>query len=104
MQQTIYKKLRLTPDLTKKARLLEIAGDETRIRILCLMFEHGKACVSEIAKSLDMSVASISHHLQIMRDNGYFTSEKIGNSVCYILQKNEFIDGLKEIICDLDTN
>jgi len=102
MQQIAYKKLNLTRDLTRKARLLEIAGDETRIRILCLMFEYGKACVSEIAESLNMSVASISHHLQIMRDNGYFTTERIGNSVCYILVKNEFIDGLKEVICDLE--
>lgn len=85
--------------MMKKARLLEIAGNQTRVRILCFMFEHKKAWVSEIADALDMSIGSISHHLQIMRDNGLFFSERFGNKVCYRLSDSRFIRKLKEIIC-----
>jgi ArsR family transcriptional regulator, lead/cadmium/zinc/bismuth-responsive transcriptional repressor len=90
----------LTPDLIKKARLLAIAGDQTRIRILCFMFENKKACVSDIAEALAMSISSISHHLRIMRDNGLFTTERIGNMICYILAENDFTGKLKKLICE----
>lgn len=97
--QTKLKQFRLSPNLTKKARLLELAGDPTRIRILCLMFEYREACVTDIAQSLGMSVASISHHLQMMRDNGLFETERLGNNICYKLIDNEFTRALKKIIC-----
>lgn len=94
-----YNEFKLDKDLEKKARLLEIAGDPTRIRILCLMFKYGRACVSEIAGGLGMSIASISHHLQIMKDNGYFVTEREGNTICYILENNDLVRKLKSLIC-----
>ncbi|MBI2989900.1 MAG: winged helix-turn-helix transcriptional regulator [Candidatus Magasanikbacteria bacterium] len=94
-----YKKIPIHPELIKKARLIELAGDPTRMRILCFMFEYDKACVSDIAESLDMSVNAVSHHLQIMRDNGYFETHRIGNMVCYMLIRNEFTKQLEKLIC-----
>ncbi len=94
-----YKKIPLTPETIKMARLLELAGDPTRLRILCFMFEYEKACVTNIAESLDMNINAVSHHLQIMRDNGYFETERIGNMICYILIKNKFTKLLKKIVC-----
>ena len=94
-----YQKLCLDEKLIKKARLLELAGDPTRIRILCFMFKYKKGCVSDIAKSLDMSVANISQHLQIMKDNGFFNTERTGQNICYILNNSKFTSGLKTIIC-----
>lgn len=93
-----YKKFPARGSLTKKARLLSIAGDPVRMRILYFMFIYKKACVSHIAESLGMSVASISHHLQIMRDNGFFTTERIGQRICYILIENDFTRQLANII------
>lgn len=95
----IYIKFPINEALIKKARLLEIAGDPTRIRILCFMFKYRKACVSDIAESLDMSIASISHHLQVMRDNGFFTTERMGQNICYILADNIATKHLAKIIC-----
>jgi DNA-binding transcriptional ArsR family regulator len=95
----ITTKFPLTQTLVKKARLLDLAGDQTRIRILCFMFEHNKACVSHIAKGVDMSIGCVSHHLQIMRDNGLFSTVRQGNNICYILEKNNFIYQLRKLIC-----
>lgn len=94
------KTYKLTPELITKARFLAIAGDQTRIRILCYMFTNKKACVSDIAEALGMSVSAISHHLQIMRDNGFFVTERMGNMICYILLDNEYIRKLEKIICE----
>lgn len=97
-----YKKVYLDAILIKKARALSLVGDETRIRIFCFVFKYKKACVSDIAKNLEMSVSNISHHLRIMKDNGFFITERMGNNICYILRKGPFIKGLEKVICDLD--
>ncbi|TSD05603.1 MAG: transcription regulator ArsR [Parcubacteria group bacterium Greene0714_7] len=99
MQKITYKKIALSPELTKRARLLSLAGDETRVRILCFMFEYGEACVSDIAESLDMPVNTVSHHLRMMKDNGFFASERMGTNICYKLVRNSFINNLEKAIC-----
>lgn len=93
-----YKKFSINDSLTKKARLLELAGNSTRILILCFMYKYKEACVSDIAKSLNMSIASISHHLQMMRDNGFFKTKRMGNNICYQLINSDEILYLKKII------
>ena len=96
-----YQKFPVNEKIMKSARALALAGDSTRIRILCFMFEYKEACVSDIAESLDMSVANISQHLQTMKDNGYFTTERMGNNICYILVQNNYTKQLKKLIMDL---
>jgi DNA-binding transcriptional ArsR family regulator len=93
-------KFPLTKEVEHKARLLALAGDPTRIRIFCMLFEQKEACVSEIAEALGMSVARVSHHLQMLRDNGLFESQRDGNSICYKLAKTSFTKKIKSIICD----
>lgn len=92
-------KVQLTPELEEKAKLLSLAGDPTRIRIFCFMYEHKEACVSDIAGALDMSVAAISHHLQLMKEHGLFDTERVGQTICYSLVQTPFIKQLKKIIC-----
>ncbi len=92
--------IELTKDLVRRARLLELAGNPTRIRILCVLYEKGEVCVSDIAKSLNMSIASISHHLQMMKDNDLVVTERMGNNICYKPVKNELTKKLQKLICD----
>ncbi len=99
MIKTHYKKFPIDKNVVKKARFLTLAGGPTRVRILCFMFEYKKGCVFEIAESLGMSVASISNHLQKMKDNGFFTTIKDTNRVCYRLVENKFTSELKNLIC-----
>ncbi len=89
----------ITQEVIKNARLLALAGNETRIRVFCLMYERKQASVTEISEALGMSVASISHHLQLMKDNDLFTTERCGNSICYTLVTNSFTKRLKKIVC-----
>lgn len=95
-----YKPYPMTEETERRARLLALAGDPTRLRILCFMFEYNAATVTEIANSLSMSVASISHHLQMMKDNGYFTTKKIGKTVRYELVGSAFTKELRGVVCD----
>lgn len=81
------------------ARMLSIAGDPTRLDILCFLFEELEACVSEIAEEVDISVASASYHLNKMADNDLLIRERDGNAICYCLAETSFIKKLEELIC-----
>jgi len=88
--------------LERKAKLFSLAGDPTRLRVLEFMFREGSACVGEIAEALGCSVACVSHHLQILRDNGFLESEKTGTSVCYtLLRESEFTKMLEKLVCSV---
>ncbi len=94
-----YHKIPVDQGLVKRARLLSIAGDETRIRIFCFLFEYGEGCVSDIAGSLDISVNTTSHHLRMMKDIGLLTSERMGVNICYKLVRDKFVNNLEKAIC-----
>lgn len=80
------------------ARKLSLAGDPTRLAILEVMFDWEQACVSSIAEAVGISVATASYHLNLMADNGYFTRQRDGQSICYELNGTEFIQCLKTLI------
>ena len=81
------------------AKKLLVAGDSTRLKILCLIFKDNKACVSEIAKELDMSIAIVSHHLQSLSKAGFIEPNREGKQVCYSLMSSRFNEDLKDFIC-----
>lgn len=93
------KKYALSRDLEFKAKLLAQAGDPTRIRILCVLFQNQEVCVSDIANSLGMSVSAISHQLRLLRANGLLGTKRMGQNICYFLRENEYTDQLKKLIC-----
>lgn len=99
MNQTAIKRKALTRDLYKKAKILALAGDETRIRILCTLFEYKNVCVSDIAESLNMSIASTSHHLQLLSDSGLVMTKREGKNICYSLNKHPLIKYIRQFIC-----
>jgi len=85
--------------LNELAKLMRTAGDESRLKILCVIFNEEKVCVSEIAKDLNLSVAIVSHHLQVMSKDGLVVSVREGKRICYQLPKEPFIKDLKKFIC-----
>ncbi|MEI7765617.1 MAG: metalloregulator ArsR/SmtB family transcription factor [bacterium] len=85
--------------LNELAKLMRTAGDESRLKILCTIFGQKKICVSDIATELDMSIAIVSHHLQVMSHEGLVVSIREGKKICYELPKDPFIKDLKKFIC-----
>jgi DNA-binding transcriptional ArsR family regulator len=85
--------------LNELAKLMRTAGDESRIKILCIIFGNKKMCVSDIAEELGMSVAIVSHHLQVMSQQGLVMPMREGKHVCYQLPRDPFVRDLKRFIC-----
>jgi ArsR family transcriptional regulator, lead/cadmium/zinc/bismuth-responsive transcriptional repressor len=90
----------LTKKTKERASLLALAGEPTRIRILCLLYETPEANVNEIADAVGTSIAATSHHLQAMKEHGVVASERCGQTMCYTMVQNNFTKKMKSIICD----
>ncbi|MBY6412329.1 helix-turn-helix transcriptional regulator [Rhodococcus sp. BP-252] len=67
------------------ASAFKVLGDPVRLRLLSVIAAQagGEACVCDISPSFDVSQPTISHHLKVLRDNGFVTSERRGTWVYY---------------------
>lgn len=83
--------------------ILKTIGEKNRLRILCLLFKKQRVCVSDIAKSLSLSVAVTSHHLKQLEKTGLLEANKYGKEVCYSLSKQPILNDIKKIICKYPT-
>jgi len=80
------------------ARMLSLAGNPTRLRILALLNEWQEGCVSSIADELDITVATASYHLNHLADNDYSSRNRDGQTVCYTLNDNDFVTCLQKLL------
>lgn len=71
-------------------------ADPTRRQILT-MLQNGDMTAGEISDKFDISAATISHHLKILREAGLITSEKEKQTITYKLNITVFQDFLKGI-------
>ena len=88
----------LTKELEQKARVLALVGDPTRIRILKLLDKKTRVNVSDIALEISMNIACVSHHLQLMKDNGLVETERNKNSIYYSISDKPFVKNLIALI------
>lgn len=65
---------------------LKALADETRLRMLDLLVQHGEPlCVCEITEQFDLSQSTISHHLRLLREAGLIDGERRGTWMYYAL-------------------
>jgi predicted transcriptional regulator len=63
---------------------LKALGEETRLRILRLLFKE-ELSVNEIGERLTVSQYNVSKHLRIMREAGLLESKKNGKQRLYVV-------------------
>lgn len=85
--------------LNELARSMKTAGDERRLRIICHLLKRKQLCVSEIAHDLKMSVATTSHHLQVMAEDDIVIAVRDGKRICYKLSDSDLLKSMKKFIC-----
>jgi len=73
-------------DMTK---LLSIAGSEVRLKILFLLNMEDELCPCDIADILEMSVPAISQHIRKIKDAGFISSRRDGQTLYYSLVKDK---------------
>jgi len=68
--------------------LFKALSDETRLRILHLLFE-GELCVCELMDALQMPQSRVSHQLSILKGAGLVTDRREGKWIIYRLNERE---------------
>ena len=81
------------------AKKLQVVSDPNRLKILCYLFTEKKACVSDIAKNLSVSVATASYHLQALDKEGLLEPKREGKKICYTVSKVDLMADLIKFIC-----
>ena len=77
-------------------KVLALAGNETRLKILFLLNDEGELCPCDFSDILEMSVPAISQHLRKMKDAGLITSRREGQTLYYriVKDKSEVLEGI----------
>ncbi|RIX51385.1 ArsR family transcriptional regulator [Paenibacillus nanensis] len=79
--------------------LLEVLTDENRQAIIMLL-AHNKSGlnVNTISGNVNLSRPAVSHHLKVLKQSGFITSEKKGVENYYVLTVRKPLEQLKSLI------
>lgn len=70
-----------------KTLVLKAIADETRMKILTLLLKHNY-CVRALARNLELSEATISQHLKVLREAGLLVGERRGYFMHYDVERD----------------
>jgi DNA-binding transcriptional ArsR family regulator len=73
----------------KISKLLSIAGNDVRLKILFLLNKENELCPCDLADILKMSVPAVSQHIRKMKDAAIITSRRDGQTLYYSLNADE---------------
>lgn len=78
-------------------RILKALADESRLRILNLLYE-GELCVCDIESTLKISQTNVSRHLACLKNAGLISSRKQAQWVYYSFNKSKELKFIDEFI------
>lgn len=66
--------------------LLQAAADPTRLAILRQLAAGGGVCACDFSDCCDVAQPTVSHHLKVLRDAGWVTTERRASNIYYFLE------------------
>lgn len=82
------------------AQIFKALSDDSRVRILFLLYHHKELCISDLEHILDFTQTKTSRHLAYLRNSGLVGSKKVDQWVFYYL-KDEVFDFVSQIFAYL---
>lgn len=67
--------------------IFSVLGDRNRFLIIKILLENGELCVSDLASVLGISISAVSQHLRVLEMSGLVTSHRMGQMICYDVNK-----------------
>ena len=67
-------------------RLLQALADPTRLAIVRQLASDAEVCACDFTSCCDVAQPTVSHHLKVLREAGWVTSERRGTWIWYRLQ------------------
>ena len=81
---------------TPGSQIFKACADESRLRILHLIFINGEMCISDLEKILDFTQAKTSRHLIYLKNSGILSFRRYNHWVFYQI-KDEVAEIIKQI-------
>jgi len=73
------------------SKLLGLAGNEVRLKILYLLYEDEELCVCDLSDILGMKIPAVSQHLRKLKDGGILGLRKDGPTYYYFIKEENLI-------------
>lgn len=70
------------------AQVLNLAGNEVRLKILYLLEREGELCPCDLSDILGMTIPAVSQHLRKLKDASIIHFRKEGQTIFYALKSN----------------
>jgi DNA-binding transcriptional ArsR family regulator len=70
------------------AKILNLSGNETRLKILYLIYKEKDICVCDLSDVLGISVSAISQQLKKLKEGGLIINERKGKTIYYAINDN----------------
>ncbi len=67
------------------AKILSLAGNEVRMKILLLLQAEERLCVCDLSEILGMKIPAVSQHLRKLKDGDLVQTERAGTTIFYSL-------------------
>lgn len=83
-------------NVTFGEQVFKALGDESRIRILNLIFRQKEMCISDLEQILDYTQTKVSRHLIYLKNAGLVSFRRVDNWAFYYL-KEETVDFISQI-------
>jgi DNA-binding transcriptional ArsR family regulator len=80
--------------LCQLSRVLELAGNEVRLKILYLLEEEDQLCPCDLSDILGMTIPAVSQHLRKLKDRNIIEARREAQTIYYSL-KEEHLKILK---------
>lgn len=93
----------ISKDISRTSQILNLAGNETRLKILFLVKTESKVCVCDLSDVLGISISAISQQLRKLKDSHLLRSEKVGQTIYYHIN-TEAADIIEHIFRLLNTS
>lgn len=73
----------LNAEFGNLSKVIQLAGNEVRMKILLLIYEEQSLCVCDLSDVLEMKIPAISQHLRKLKDAGILESRREGTVIFY---------------------
>ena len=93
----------VSTSITSLSKIMNLGGNEARLKILYLIYKEKQICVCDLGDILDMSVSAISQHLRKLKDGNLIQDKKVGKTIFYSISE-ECLETLLAIFIQITKN
>ncbi len=81
-------------------RLLQAAGDPTRLAILRQLSSQGAVCACDFTVCCEVAQPTVSHHLKVLRESGWVSTDRRGTWIWYAI-RSEAVERFRQLAGEL---